>query len=467
MKKYIILILSLSFLGCSNAQKQETQPFSKYNETIDSLMQISFERGIYNGNVLVTRNDSIVYQKSFGYTDGSGQTELTKKSIFSPGSIAKEFVAVSIMMLIEKGDLHLDDKLSQFDLELPAWSEKVTIKHLLNFTSGIPQIDYANVKNDKGILEGLQLLPSLLFEPGTGFNYNNNSIFLQKKIIENASKKTFQEFAKENIIIPLKMTNVGFDLDYDYPNRVRCFDVHKQNTAEMPPSKGWLWVSIDDLNTWITALHNYKLISRESLKSLLKNQYFENQRSILGSSDDLFETHSHGGQFYQFEAAFISEFKDDLNVLLMSNNKSKSFEIIESVHNIMKGKSFSLPKKSIYRQIRKKCHENIELGIQYYYDLKKSSLEIYDFENPNELNGLGYDLLTSKKMNASIEIFKLAVSEFPDNANLYDSLGEAYYTNKQYDLALKNYNKAVELGGTNGNAKAKIEEIKNILKSNE
>ena len=105
MNKYIILILCLSFLGYSSAQKQETQPLLKYHKTIDSLMQISFDRGIFNGNVLVTRNDSLVYQKSFGYTDGSQKTKLNATSIFSPGSIAKEIVAVAILMLIEKGEL--------------------------------------------------------------------------------------------------------------------------------------------------------------------------------------------------------------------------------------------------------------------------------------------------------------------------------------------------------------------------
>ncbi len=459
-----IIILSLLFLTNINAQKQETQPFSKYNKTIDSLMQISYNRGIFNGNVLVTRNDSLVYQKSFGYTDGSEQTKLIKESIFSPGSIAKEFVSVSIMMLIEKGKLNLNDKLSQFDLGLPAWSEKVTIKHLLNFVSGVPQIDYKNVKNDNDILKKLQLLPSLTFEPGSEFYYNNNSIFLQKRIIENVTKKTFQEFVKENIIIPLKMKNVGFDLTYDYPNRTRSFDTHKQNATENSSSKGWLWVSIDDLNKWITALHNYKLITKKSLKTLLKNQYFKNQKTSLGSSDNLFTTHLHGGQFYQFEAAFMSEFKNDLNIILMSNNKNQSFEIIGSVHKIMKGKSFSLPKKSIYRQIRSKCHENIDLGIQYYYDLKKGYSNTYSFENPGELNSLGYDLLSSEKVNESIKIFKLAISEFPNNANIYDSLGETYYTNKQYTLALKNYKTAIQLGGTRGNAKKMIEKINLILK---
>lgn len=459
MNKYITLFLSLSFLGFINAQELETQPFFKYNKTIDSLMQISSDRGIFNGNVLVTRNDSLVYQKSFGYTDGSGQTELTKKSIFSPGSIGKEFVAVSIMMLIEKGVLHLDDKLSKFDLGLPEWSEKVTIKHLLNYVSGLPQIDWDNVENENDYLEDLQALPSLLFEPGTDFNYNNNSIFLQKKIIENVTKKTFQEFMRENIITPLKMKNVVFDPNFDYPNRARSFDIYKENASEIYTSKGWLWVSIDDLNKWIMALNHNKLISIKTLKLLLKNQYFENEHTILGGSDDLFETHTHGGQSYQFESIYISEFKDDLNIILMSNHKNQVPEIAHSVYDIMKDKAFTLPKKSIYRAIRQKCLENINEGVKYYYALKESDYDIYSFENPNELNSLGYDLLSLKMMNQSIEIFKLAVSEFPSDGNLYDSLGEAYYTNKQYELALLNYKKSLELNPKNTNAEEMINKI--------
>jgi CubicO group peptidase (beta-lactamase class C family) len=325
--KYIILILSLSFLGCNNTQK---------HETIDSIMQASYQKGIFNGNVLVTRNDSIVYQKSFGYTDGSEKTELTKNSIFCIGSTAKEFFAVSIMMLIEKGELRMDDKLSKFGLELPTWSEKVTVKHLLNYTSGLPIIDYDNAENEKDMLEYLQLLPSLLFEPGTDFNYNNNSIFLQKRIIEIVTTKTFQEFVKENIIIPLKMKDAVFDPDFSYPNRTRCFNMQKENALEIDPSKGWLWLSIDDLNKWITALHNYELITETSLKTILKNQYFKDKTAILGLTDDLFLTHIHGGQFYQFETRFISEFDNDLNIILMSNNKNQVREIVQSLYNKIK-----------------------------------------------------------------------------------------------------------------------------------
>ncbi|SHI65010.1 CubicO group peptidase, beta-lactamase class C family [Aquimarina spongiae] len=455
-------MLSLCILGCSDTKTQKTPPFEKYYTTIDSLMQYSFDKGIYNGNILVTRNDSLVYQKFFGYTDGSGQTKLTKNSIFNIGSIGKEFNAVSIMMLVEKGDLQLDDKLSQFDLGLPDWSEKVTIKHLLNYVSGIPQIDYDHVENEKDILEDLQLLPNLMFEPGTNYNYNNNSIFLQKRIIESVTKKTYQEFVTENVISPLQMKNVVFDPALDYPNKVRCFDVHKINCEEVSTSKDRLWVSIDDLNKWITALHNNKLISKASLKLLLQNQYFKNKEGSLGSFHDSFALHLHGGQSWQFEAAFMSELDTDLNIILMSNNKNKSFEIIQSVHNIMNDKAFTLPKKSIYRQIRETCLANIDKGIKQYHALKESDYDIYSFDNPNELNSLGKDLLSEKKIEESIKIFLLAASEFPENANLYNSLGEAYYTNEQYDLALSNYEKSLELNPKNTKAEEMIKKINNL-----
>lgn len=252
-----------------------------------------------------------------------------------PGSISKEFVGVSIMMLVERGKMRLNDTLAQFGLGLPAWSGKVTVDHLLNYTSGIPRIDYENVKNEEDIYEDLKELPDLSFEPGTEYNYNSNSIFLQKKIIEQVTKKTFQAFVTENIITPLGLTNVVFDPDFGYPNRTRSFDADKKNASEVYSSKGWLWLSIGDMNTWITALHNHELISEESLRFLLRNQYFPNQEAMLGSANEDFTTHLHGGQSYQFEAAFISEAEEDLNIILMSNHKNQTFEIIQSVYNIL------------------------------------------------------------------------------------------------------------------------------------
>ena len=80
-----------------------------------------------------------------------------------------------------------------------------------------------------------------------------------------------------------------------------------------------------------------------------------------------------------------------------------------------------------------------------------------------EMNALGYALLAEKKNDEAICIFKLAADAFPLSANVFDSLGEGYFYNEAYELSLKNYQKALRLGGTGGSAKRMIEKIEAIL----
>ncbi len=118
---------------------------------------------------------------------------------------------VAMMILVERGLVSLDDPLSKFELALPSWSEKITVRHLLNYSSGIPKINYEKVMSDDATMKALRELKELLFEPGTSFNYNNNSVFLQRRIIEKVTGKTFEEFVHQNIVQPLNMSAAVFD----------------------------------------------------------------------------------------------------------------------------------------------------------------------------------------------------------------------------------------------------------------
>ncbi|WP_435522939.1 serine hydrolase domain-containing protein [Chryseobacterium indoltheticum] len=153
---------------------------------IDSLMTKSYERDLFNGNVLIAKNHKIIYQKSFGFTDEAKQTKLNDNSIFNIGSIAKEFNAVVIMILAERSLLNLDDPISKYNLGLPKWSEKVTIRHLINYASGIPKIENKLIvpKNDEEAWKILRNNDTLLFEPGTGYMYDNGNVFLQRKSLK-------------------------------------------------------------------------------------------------------------------------------------------------------------------------------------------------------------------------------------------------------------------------------------------
>ncbi|PWN58041.1 serine hydrolase domain-containing protein [Chryseobacterium viscerum] len=460
----ILLTNTLSAQGLNNPKETKkihqnpTEQKSEINH-IDSLMTKSYERGLFNGNVLVAKNNKIIYQKSFGFTDETRQTPLNNKSIFNMGSIAKEFNAVAIMILVEHGLLTLDDKVSKFNLGLPKWAEKVSIRHLINYASGIPPIERLKPENDAETWNILRSNDSLLFEPGTSYRYDNGNVFLQRRIIEKVTGMSFQQFVIKNIVNPLKMTNSIFDPTFDSKNRTSCYDMDNVRCPELKFISGWLWVDINDFYKWTEALNSNRLISKKSFQTLLNNPYAKEEGGSLGRYFEKEDLQRHNGISYKFESIFLNDFKNNITIILVSNNLNRVWDLGHIIHNLMLWKEYEIPKKSIYQAIRKESLNDVNKGIEIYYLLKEKSKNEYSFENPGELNKLGYELSRLRKINESITIFKLATKEFPKDANLFDSLGEAYFTDKQYDLALENYKKAISLGGTNGNAEKMIDKI--------
>jgi len=456
--------LSAQALKTSKETKKTHQNSSERKSEInqiDSLMTKSYERGLFNGNVLIAKNNKIIYQKSFGFTDETKQTKLNDKSIFNIGSIAKEFNAVAIMILVERGLLNLDDPISKYNLGLPKWSEKVTTRHLINYASGIPKIENKLIvpKNDEEAWKILRSSDTLLFEPGTNYMYDNGNVFLQRKIIEKVTGVSYQEFVTKNIVTPLKMTNSVFDPTFGSKNRTSCYDMDNLRCPELKFISGWLWVDINDFYKWTEAMNTNRLISQKSFQTLLNNPYAKDEGGSLGRYFEKEDLQRHNGVSYKFESIFLNDFKNNITIILVSNNLNRVWDLGHIIHNLMLGKEYEIPKKSIYQAIRKESLYDVNKAIKTYYLLKENSKNEYSFENSGELNKLGYELLRLGKTNGSITIFKLATKEFPTNANLFDSLGEAYFTDKQYNLALESYKKAISLGGTSGNAEKMIEKI--------
>ena len=457
--KLLIILFTSTLFTCNNTENSKNSQL-EYVQEIDAFIRQTHDEGLFNGNILVAKKDSIIYQESFGYTNASEKTKLSSASIFNIGSIAKEFNAVSIMILVEQGKLSLDDNISKFDLGFPEWSKKVTIRHLLNYVGGF-SMPLEDVSSDKIALNNLKNLDKLLFEPGTDFNYNNYSIFIQQRIIEHVTGITYKTFVIQNIVKPLGMTSAVFDPRPKHPNRTSCYGLDKSECPEMVYISGWLWLNIDDLNKWIVAMNNNKIISQKSFETLLQNPFAKNKTSSIGEYFESIQLQRHNGTGgYKYKSVFLNDFKNDIIIVMLSNRKSNVVRTSARLHNLMLGK----PYKSIAQAIKEKCIEDIELGIKAYYDLKNSSQsKKYPFDNPRELNRLAYELLRLEKIQEAIKIFQLEITEFPNEANGYDSLGEAYLLNKNYDLALKNYNKAIELGGTDGNAKKMVVKINKII----
>lgn len=465
MNLLIITILLSSFISCSSTENHNFQKKHKYEKTIDSLMVNSHNLGLFNGSVIISINDSIIFNNSYGYTDASKVKKLNDSSIFSIGSIAKEFYAVSIMMLAENESLNLNDSLTKFDLELPEWSDKIKIKHLLSYSSGIPKINYENDHNDTDVYNSLKSLNQLVFEPGNDYNYNNNSLFIQKKIIEKASNQKFENFVLDNIIRPLNLRHFVFDSKETNLNFVQAFNNDNVNDEKYKgPTTGWLNLSNNDLHKYLIALHSQKLISEKSLHLLFKNN-FNNRETSLGNSKfdkDVLISHYHQGSTYNFESLIYNNSKLGLSVTLTTNNKNfKLYQIADAIENITQEKEFEIPKKSIYLTIRETCYKDVNEGIEHYHKLKREFPNQYNFLDSGELNNIGYKLIQKAQIKDAIRIFELLIEEFPNESNSYDSYGESLLLNQQYDLALKSYRKSLELDSNNKNAEKKIQEILN------
>lgn len=307
---------------------------------IDSLMKQSNQVGVFNGNVLVSKNNKIIYNASFGFTDATKTNKLTTDYRFNIGSITKEFSAVALLQLQEQGKLKLTDNVSKFIPELPQWADEVSIKNLLEYTSGIPNVKWKNIKNDQDLFNDLKLINTLDFKPGTKYDYNNNNIFLRHFIIERITGMYYKTYVKEFIFKPCKMYSSVITPFENIENIAKGFNNNLVPDKTDLPITGGTYLTTFDLLTWANCLHSRKIINKKSLFEM--GNKFEDQeaQSSLGKTKYKNESiieHSHHGRAGNYEALFVSDIENKITIILLTNNyNGKVFEISDAIIAMLK-----------------------------------------------------------------------------------------------------------------------------------
>jgi tetratricopeptide (TPR) repeat protein len=229
------------------------------------------------------------------------------------------------------------------------------------------------------------------------------------------------------------------------------------------PLSGWVSVTDVDLYKWTQCLHHYKLINKASINEILTPFAPFKQVGLGGGIMErkIFKEHSHHGSSIDFEALMFSQPSQEISIILLTNNKNfKVFEIKDAIKSILNGKPYKIPKKSILKAMDNKIQGmTIEELFAFYNNLKVKHPNDYNFDDDSELNSVGYSLMGNKRIDDAIEIFKLNVKLFPLLGNVYDSLGEAYFSKGDKVNALFNYKKALELDSKNTGAKEMIEQL--------
>ncbi len=465
MKKWFKVILFICITASSNAQNSL--------EKIDKLVSFCEKNGMFNGNILVAEEGKIIYHKSIGIADFENRIPLDLNTSFCLGSISKQFTAFAIMVLNDQAKLSYATTVGEIFPELPRYMHKITLKNLMQHTSGLKRTHYGEqdgLKNEEIYQNFLKTEgDSLLFEPGTDLSYSNSGYMLLAMIVERVSGQSYESFLLENVWKPLGMTNtfVMNEADYTRPNRAIGFDGFglKADFNVLTYGSNGVYSTTEDLFRWTQSFTTDLVMDpedkSEAWKPAISNsgEYLEdsirNHRWNYGFGyfiykDNLKGIVGHSGAFGGFLNVMSHDFKNNRTVVILTSNGRllPIHDLHIAVQNILNGTTYLNPKISIDWELRKSHYNDIDNAIQYYYELKKHYPDKYQFEDEWELNALAYALMADRRFADAIKVLRLLVEELPDQPNPYDSLGEAYYLNGQYNLSIESYEKALEIDPT-------------------
>lgn len=326
LKRTVQTILLLLILSAAAAAQDMARQ-------VDEYVNRYVKNNQFSGAVLVAKGGKVVLSKGYGMANYELDVANVAQTKFRLGSITKQFTAMAILQLQEKGLLSVDDPITKYFPDYKI-AEKVTIHHLLSHTSGIH-----NFTNDPEYGQTMTL-PSpiektiarfkdkpLDFAPGEKWDYSNSGYILLGAIIEKVSGKSYEEYLKENIFQPLGMTNTGYDhSDVILKNRAAGYQMSKGKMVNasyldmsIPHAAGALYSNVEDLYLWDRALYTEKLVKKATLEKIftpVKNDYgygwaIENQKGH--------KRISHNGGINGFGTQINRYVGDDVCVIVLSN----------------------------------------------------------------------------------------------------------------------------------------------------
>ena len=321
------LTLSVMFTmplnGCTKSphtalNEPEEHPLKDaYTNEIDALFA-DFTDQTPGIAIAAIRDGELLFEKGYGSANLEYDIPITVDTVFNIGSVSKQVSAFSIFLLAEQGRLSLDDDIRQHIPELPDFDTPITIRHLCNHTSGIPDqwalLTLAGWRMDDVITQDqifdlISRYGKLNFPPGDEYLYSNTGYMLLAEIVARVSGQSFRDFAKQEIFVPLGMENTQVNDNYrrvvkgraySYGETDKGYDKRNLNTSVAGPTG--ILSSARDLAKWA---RNFEVPIVGTTEMMTKF----NQRALLNSGENAILTVNAGGNVYVASGQFISNFR--------------------------------------------------------------------------------------------------------------------------------------------------------------
>lgn len=256
-------------------------------EEIDALLDRSYPGDGPGAAVVVTENGVVIYRGGQGVADVEAGTPITAETVFRLASITKQFTSATILQLAQEGKLSLDDPLSKFIPDYPADGANVTVRQLLNHTSGIQsytgivgwmtEAKTARAFTTKELIDEFKDMP-MQFQPGEKFAYNNSGYIVLGAIIEDVTGKSWNDAIVARISEPLGLSSIASFADEGTVPKMAvgytsgeddAITFSQKVHANVPGAAGGLRGTVLDLARWADALHGGKVIDQTHYSQMI------------------------------------------------------------------------------------------------------------------------------------------------------------------------------------------------------
>lgn len=372
----------------------------------------------------IIKDGQLIYGKGYGLANMEYDIPNSASSVFRIGSTSKQFTAACIVLLAERDKLGLDNTLKEHFPDFPAYAEKITIRHLLNHTSGIRDyLQIAYLKGlgdddfylDENIMEWLVNQSDLNFKPGEEYLYSNSGYWLLGQIVGKVSGMNMAEFAQKEIFEPLGMTDTHFHNDHAQivKNRASGYVPSREDGYKISMTTldmigdGGIFTTINDIKKWDDAYYDTKVLSTAFWK-MMTQQGVLNDGKVINYASGLnigtykgLKTIRHGGAFVGFRADLLRFPEQRLSIAIFANrgdaNPSRMANqvadimlkdqlIIDSAEGKTEDKIAIKVPKEVFSLTQLVGNYEIEAGVALKLSIKNDSLNVLQTWNQSSYN---------------------------------------------------------------------------------
>lgn len=324
MQKTLLWMMVAGMAGCSMDKGSD----------VDRIMADYSGTGMPGASVMIIRDGEAVLTRSYGLACLDNEKPVTPDTSFRLASITKQFTATAVLLLVDDGKLALDDSIRKYFPDFPAFADDITIRHLLQHTSGFEDYEpifgdqFPRQVRDAGVVQIISTTEGTYFPPGTEYRYSNSGYAILAVLVERLSGRTFAGFLDAHIFEPLGMDRtLAYEKDHSsVPERAYGYTV-TEDSVEFSDQSAWsavlgdggVYASVRELLKWDNALYEGGLLSAKlrqaSLTPGLENYGF-------GFRIDDYRGHKrihHSGSTSGFRN-FMQQFPDErLTVIVLTN----------------------------------------------------------------------------------------------------------------------------------------------------